>query len=94
MRDYLYLGIAGHICKIDPQTGKEMWRTKIGKNYPVHFIQHEKQIIATVMGVLTAVDAKTGTILWTNELKKLGYSVTSMVIGGKTLQTQISNSGM
>ncbi|MEL7534807.1 MAG: PQQ-binding-like beta-propeller repeat protein [Bacteroidota bacterium] len=94
MRDYLYVGMAGHICKIDPQNGKEVWRTKIGKNYPVQFIHHNKQIIATVMGVVTSVDAKTGTILWQNELKKLGYSVSSMVIGDKNLYTQVSNSGM
>lgn len=94
MRDYLYVGISGHICKIDPQTGKEMWRTKIGKSYPVHFVHHEKQIIATVMGTITAVDDKTGTILWKNELKKLGFSSTAMAIGDKSLQTQMSTNGM
>lgn len=94
MRDYLYVGISGHICKIDPQNGKEVWRTKIGNRYPVHFIHHEKQIIATIMGTVVAVDAKTGTILWKNELKKLGYSSTSMVIGNKSLQTQISTQAM
>ncbi|MEM6348474.1 MAG: PQQ-binding-like beta-propeller repeat protein [Bacteroidota bacterium] len=94
MRDFLYVGMAGHIIKIDPQSGKEVWRTKIGKSYPVQFIHHNKQIIATVMGEITAVDAKTGTILWKNEMKKLGYVVSSMVIGDKNLYTQVSNTGM
>ncbi|MFK7921017.1 MAG: PQQ-binding-like beta-propeller repeat protein [Bacteroidia bacterium] len=94
MRDYLYVGISGHICKIDPQNGKEVWRTKIGNNYSVFFIHHEKQIIATIMGRVVAVDAQTGTILWKNELKKLGYSTTSMAIGDKKFQSQTANGGM
>ena len=44
MRDFLYVGMAGHIVKIDPQSGREVWRTKIGKSYPVQ-LKHGLKLI-------------------------------------------------
>lgn len=87
VKDFLVIGIANHILAIDKSTGKEIWRTKLPEvmlsNIPLdpfaeaalpkislHVV--EDKIYAGYYGRLYCLEARTGKILWKNNLKGLG----------------------
>ena len=56
-------------------TGEEVWRTKLPKSgsYVASLLVQDDTVIVGVNGVVHCVDAYTGQLRWTNELKGLGY---------------------
>ena len=73
--DLLVIGVGGHAVAIDPETGTELWRTKLKTSSfitvfpagPVSSQAPEQQLFC--------LDAASGNILWRNKLKGLGLGV-------------------
>lgn len=89
----LYIGTNGHVSAIQPETGEELWRTKLGSGVfsaPGHqdvcVLQHRGLIFAGCYGHLFCLNAETGELLWTNDLKGLGHNDVTLAIGDKAVQ--------
>ena len=75
----LYIRSNGHVAAMDPQTGSEVWRTKLGvglfastKMQDVTVLEHDGRVFAGCHGHLFCLEAATGTILWQNGLEGMG----------------------
>lgn len=92
--ELLYIGSNGHVSAIDPQTGAEVWRTKLGGggmfsptgHQDVCVLQHEGHVFAGCHGHLFCLDAATGQELWQNGLKGMGHNDVTLAMGGKSVQ--------
>lgn len=89
----LYLGTNGHVLALDPQTGDEVWRTKLGSglfsttsHQDVTVIEHNGQLFAGCYGHLFCLDGSDGTIRWHNELPGLGHNDVALSIDGRSAQ--------
>jgi len=71
----LFAAIGGHIVALVPGTGQELWRTKLQSTIGtvVSILAKDGLVFVGVSGKAHCLDGLTGTILWTNELKGLGY---------------------
>ena len=96
--NYLYLGCNGTVSALDPASGQEVWRTKLetdgvgifggaARYQDVNVIEDDGIVVAGVNGYGVGLDAQSGTVLWQNELKGMGFNDVTMCIGGKTIQT-------
>lgn len=92
--NYLYLGCNGFVSALDPASGREVWRTPLNTGglfggmqcQDVNVLEDGGVVIAGVHGYVFGLDARTGAVLWQNELKGMGYNDVTMCIGGKTIQ--------
>lgn len=100
----LIIGTNGYVCSIAPDTGAEVWRTKLQSGAfsattrsDVSVIVCEGRVFAGAHGHLFCLDLADGRILWHNELAGLGYNDVSIALEGVSIQylKQIrhSNSG-
>lgn len=93
--DYLYLGCNGTVSALDPVSGQEVWRTTLNtgsifgsaRRQDVNVVEEGGIVIAGVYGYVFGLDARTGAVLWQNELTGMGHNDVTMCIGGKTIQT-------
>ena len=92
MEQNLYIGCNGQVSAIDPQTGEELWRTKLkpgvisATNYEdVSVIVRDGVIYAGCNGHLFALSPD-GRILWHNPLKGIGFNDISMAFEGQSIQ--------
>ena len=87
---YLYIGINGCAAAIDPQTGREIWRTELSTGFfsgsDVCVLEHEGQVFAGTNGYLFALDGATGNIIWENGLEGMGHNEVTLSIAGKSIQ--------
>lgn len=82
---HIYVGANGKIGVIDPGTGKtikeiilnEKW-LKNGNGF-VNMIKKNDFIYAHTYGRLYCIDINSGKIIWSNELKGLGYDLATMI---------------
>jgi outer membrane protein assembly factor BamB len=92
-KDILYIGTNGHVAAIQPATGEEIWRTRLGEglfnatgHQDVCVLEHDAHVFAGSHGHLFCLDAASGEILWHNELKGLGHNDITLSIAGKSIQ--------
>ena len=78
--DDLYLGIRGHVVCVSKRNGSEKWRTKLRSGSITNVYAMENEIYACTNGHLYALNPTSGSILWQNPLKGLGYGVATMGI--------------
>lgn len=90
----LYIGINGRVAAIDPQTGREVWRTELPSDgffsstsrSDVCVLEHEGRVFAGCNGYVFALDGTTGEILWQNGLEGMGHNDVTLSIAGKSIQ--------
>lgn len=89
----LYIGTNGHVCAINPESGNEIWRTKLQQGImkattaqDVAIIVKNGIIFAGSQGHLFALSADSGRILWQNDMKGLGYNDISLAFEGHSIQ--------
>ena len=88
----LCIGTNGHAAAIDPGTGAELWRSKLGSGFlatgseDVCVLDDEGRVFAGCFGGLFCLDAANGDILWKNDLKGLGHNDVTLSIAGKSIQ--------
>lgn len=92
-RERLYIGSNGHVAAIDPNSGDELWRTRLSegifaatKHQDVCVLEHEGRVFAGCHGHLFCLDAATGNVLWHNELTGFGHNDVTLAIAGKSIQ--------
>ena len=92
MEQNLYIGCNGHVSAIDPQTGAELWRTKLkpgvlsATNFEdVSVIVRDEIIYAGCNGHLFALSID-GRILWHNPLSGIGHNDISLAFEGQSIQ--------
>jgi len=71
----IIIGIGGHAVAIDPQSGNEVWRTKLKGRMYVTVCHLGDRVYAGANGELFCLDAGSGAILWRNPLKGLGLGL-------------------
>ena len=93
MQTALFIGSNGHVCAIDPQTGTELWRTRLQEGMfsatsysDVSVIVREGKIYAGSQGHIFALDAASGAILWHNPLKGLRFNDIALAFEGHSVQ--------
>ena len=89
----LIIGSNGHVCAIDPESGSEIWRTRLQEGFfkatnhqDVSVIVKDGIVFAGSQGHLFAIEAESGRILWQNSLKGLGYNDIALAFGGQSVQ--------
>ena len=71
----LFIGIGSHVVAIDPNTGSELWRTKLKSSSFITLRHTGTRIFAGAAGELFCLDSASGQILWRNKLKSLGLGI-------------------
>jgi len=79
---HLIIGLGGHVAAIDPDSGAEIWRTKLRGSGLVTISQTADRVYAGAGGQLFCLDASSGSILWSNPLKGLGLGVVAFSNSG------------
>ncbi|MFE9686830.1 PQQ-binding-like beta-propeller repeat protein [Streptomyces sp. NPDC006285] len=100
----LYLASAeydGDVVSLDPATGKETWRSRLGKGYeqpcPVAADDQHVYVLAGILeedlssttNVIAAIDATSGKIAWREQRDKgtEEFGITAAVVGGRLAYT-------
>ena len=101
---YLFLGGKGTVIAISPDDGCEVWRTTLvekksftvsGVDYRVTVLDQGPQVFALNGRQLYALDAVSGSILWSINLSEtFGRDVISLSISGKSIKPESSDSGV
>lgn len=81
IRDYIYVGIKGHVLAVDSTTGAERWRTKLKSSEFVTLTSDGTRLYASARGELYCLDGATGGVLWHNQLRGLGWGMASLLAG-------------
>ena len=71
----LYIGTSRFVAALDPQTGEEIWRVKLPHSGSpiVSLILEKNSLFAGHGGYLYRLDKRTGSIVWENGLRRMGY---------------------
>jgi outer membrane protein assembly factor BamB len=80
-RDFVYVGIKGHVLALDSATGKELWRTKLKGADFVHVASDGRRLFASARGEMFCLDGSTGAILWQNRLAGMGLGIATVLPG-------------
>jgi outer membrane protein assembly factor BamB len=89
----VYIGIKAHVIAFDRKTGVEAWRTPLPAKYKsaadfVNVLRDSEGLFATCAGEVFALDPRTGTVIWKDELRKLGTGLVTLATDlGATPQT-------
>jgi outer membrane protein assembly factor BamB len=78
MTSLAFVGIRGHVVALDRATGGERWRTRLKGAGTVVVASDGRRVIATTGGAAYCLDAATGTIVWTNPLRGLGFGLATI----------------
>ena len=72
----IYAFLSGHVICLHLVTGQDVWRTKIPKSMaPIaSILVHDGVVLVGVTGRVHCLDAYTGALRWSNELKGLGFN--------------------
>ena len=73
LSDDLFLGTKGHVVRIRKRDGEEVWRARLKGSDLVVVVVEPDGLYACTRGRLWALDADTGEIRWTNNLRGFGY---------------------
>jgi hypothetical protein len=80
-RDFVYVGIKGHVVALDAATGTERWRTKLKGAEFVHVTTDGSRLFGAARGEVFCLDGATGAILWNNALAGMGLGLASLLSG-------------
>ena len=80
-RNFVYVGIRGHVVALDVATGTERWRTRLKGSDVVVMASDGARLYAIARGELYCLDGSLGTIVWQNRLKGLGIGLATVVPG-------------
>jgi outer membrane protein assembly factor BamB len=82
----LYVGTNCFVAALDPQTGEELWRTKLpkcgGMGEPVAIVIKDGRLYVGSHGQVWCLDQRDGTVLWRNGLPKMGYHAVLLAMEG------------
>ena len=73
----LFATTHGEVFRLNPATGAVAWQTSVGSDF-VNVALEGGQLFAACMGELYCLDPATGEIRWKNELKGMGFGLTSI----------------
>jgi outer membrane protein assembly factor BamB len=73
--DLLVIGVGGHAVAIDPETGTELWRTRLKSSSFVTVFPAGPRVFAGAGGELFCLETASGNILWHNKLTGLGLGI-------------------
>ncbi len=84
--DNLYAVVGGHLVAVDVASGAESWRTRLpsGGTYVASLLVRDGLVFVGTKGIIHCFDAADGRVLWTNELKGLGYGTIFLGSSGDT----------
>lgn len=79
--DLLLLATKNHVVALHKDTGQVLWKTKLSSGWVGDFVTllaDDQLVFAHARGAVSCLELATGKILWTNELKGLGYGLASL----------------
>jgi outer membrane protein assembly factor BamB len=71
----LVIGIGSHAVALHPDTGEEIWRTKLKSTSYVTVTIEGDRVLAGAGGEVFCLDLQTGAVRWHNKLKGLGMGI-------------------
>lgn len=83
--DLLLLATKNHAVALHKDTGEILWKTKLPGGFGGEFVTllADDQLVFThARGFISCLELATGKLLWTNELKGLGYGLASLAFAG------------
>lgn len=83
--DLLLLATKNHVVALHKDTGEILWKTKLAGGFGGEFVTllaDEQLVFAHARGSVSCLELATGKILWSNELKGLGYGLASLSFPG------------
>ena len=93
MTNPLIIGSNGFVAAIDLADGHELWRTKLQTGVFAATTREDVSVLvqggfvfAGSRGNLFCLDVGTGSILWNNELKGMGYNDVSLAMQNVSVQ--------
>ena len=83
-RRCLYVGTSRYVAALDPQTGGEIWRTKLPHSggAVVTILIHDRHLYVGHAGHAYCLDKSSGDILWENGLPKMGFNPVLLAMEG------------
>jgi outer membrane protein assembly factor BamB len=89
----LIIGSNGYVASINPSTGEELWRTPLQQGF-LSSTSHSDVSVLVVGGIIFAgsrghlfcLAVEDGAIIWSNDLKGMGYNDVSLAIQGVSVQ--------
>jgi len=83
----LYVGVKNCVVAFDRANGAEIWRRKLKDGGMaaggfVTTLTDGERVYAHASGSLYCLDARTGAVLWSNDLPGLGYGIASLAVVG------------
>lgn len=88
-RRCLYVGTSRYVAALDPQTGGEIWRTKLPHSggAVVTILIHDRHLYVGHAGHAYCLDKRSGDILWENGLPKMGFNPVMLTMEGAQAAT-------
>jgi hypothetical protein len=83
--DLLLLATKNQVVALHKDTGEILWKTKLSGGFGGEFVTllaDDQLVFAHARGVVSCLELATGKILWTNELKGLGYGLATLAFPG------------
>lgn len=83
--DVIFMGLNSRVVALNKGNGQILWDTKLGGVLGDGFISINsdgQHVFAFCKGQIYCLDASSGAIVWTNELKGYGYGIASICIPG------------
>jgi len=83
--DLLLLATKNVVIALHKDTGEILWKTKLNSGWGGEFVTlmaDDQLVFAHARGSVSCLELATGKILWTNELKGLGYGLASLAFPG------------
>lgn len=86
--DVIFMGLNSRVIALNKDNGQALWDTKLGGVLGDGFItlnSDSRHVFAFCKGQIYCLDALSGAIVWTNELKGYGYGIASICIPGSPM---------
>jgi outer membrane protein assembly factor BamB len=86
---FVFVGLNSKVVALDRDTGKMVWEWSaagIWSGYFVSLLLDGDRLVAAVNGYLYCLNARTGRLLWENQMKGCGLGLTALTsLRGQTL---------
>lgn len=92
MNTPLIIGSNGFVAAIDIDSGRELWRTRLGgflsatSREDVAVLVNGQNVFAGSAGHLFCISTETGAVLWHNQLPGMGNNDVSLALDGVSIQ--------
>ncbi len=89
--NHIYAYVGGHVTCVDITSGQEVWRTPVpgGTSFVASLVTRDNAVILGHRGRMHGFDAATGNLLWSNDLKGLGYGTVFLANAGDGQATSV-----